>query len=656
MAGTNRRPRRSHGEAGTGATGLARRAVSELVAAVERGEIDALVLPTPEGDRVFTASSDEHPYRVLIEAISEGAITLDSDGTILYSNSAFARLVGFRLEKVIGSYLSSLVAAADHPRLQQLLSSAHGAQARAEIMLLTADGHTVPAYVSAQPLPGEDDRLCAVITDLTEVEQAREAHSRLASIVEHSADAIISLTPEGEVLTWNKGAEGLLGYKMAEMLGQSVLKTVPIDRCEEFLRLLDRIRQGSPIENLEFIQLRKNGTPVDVLLTLSPVCDRQGRVLGASAIAHDNSSSRRAQRRLESVLKSAPDAIIAVDHNSTIVLVNSQAEVLFGHSRPALVGQPLSLVLGRGREECVAPWLGQVPGQHLPGDRHQITAIHADGHMFPAEVSVGGMETEDGTLVCASIRDVSERLAFQQALRETNTQLQAALRAKDHFLATMSHELRTPLMGIIGFIGVLLLRLSGPLNEAQVRQLELVRSSARHLLAIINDLLDLARIEVSEVQLQRDTFCCATLLEETIRELADTAEQKDIELKMIPPAAPVMLHTDRRYLRQILSNLLGNAVKFTDTGGVQVRIEAKGEGPSRTVAIAIIDTGIGIQRQDLSRLFVDFCRVQSSSEHREGTGLGLHLSQKLALLLGGRITVSSEFGKGSVFTLTLTGC
>ncbi len=507
-----------------------------------------------------------------------------------------------------------------------------------------------------RPLPAGTIREGAVNTGLTGVDRDREAQLRMVSLVENCGDAIVSTTTDGKVLTWNHGAERLLGYAPAEMLGHSILKTIPMERCEEFLGILDRIGQGSPVERLDFIQIRKDDTPVDVRLTLSPIRDGQGRVVAASAIAHDNTANCRAQRSLEGILESAPDAIIAVDHCAIIVLVNSEAEILFGHSRPALIGQPLSMVFARGLEQSLAPWLQGDSTRHMPRGRHQISAIRADGQLFPAEVSVGDMDTEEGPLVCIAIRDISTRLAAQQALRETNTQLQAALRAKNHFLATMSHELRTPLMGIIGFAGVLMMRISGPLTESQSHQLEMVRSSARHLLAIINDLLDLARVEVGQIQLHLETFCCAALVQEAIRELAPTADAKDIDLRLAAPAEPVLLHTDRRYLRQILSNLLGNAVKFTDRGGVEVRIEAHGEGPSRTVAIAIADTGIGIRKQDLSRLFVDFSRVQSSSEQREGTGLGLHLSQKLAMLLGGRINVSTEFGQGSVFTVVLTGC
>jgi protein-histidine pros-kinase len=196
------------------------------------------------------------------------------------------------------------------------------------------------------------------------------------------------------------------------------------------------------------------------------------------------------------------------------------------------------------------------------------------------------------------------------------------------------------------------MKISGPLSDVQVQQLEWVRSSSRHLLALISDLLDLSRIESGKTQVQREPVSCAEALEETVHELAALAQQKHLELTVAAPETPVVLHTDRRFLRQILTNLVSNAVKFTDQGSI--RLSCRQDGDGGPVCITVADTGIGIRAEDLSRLFGEFCRVQSpSGDYREGTGLGLHVSQKLAVLLGGRITVESEFGKGSTFTLTL---
>ena len=634
---------------------MSKRDISELIAAVRSGEIDALVLPTPRGERIFTCVSQEEPYRVLIEAMSEGALTLSPDGTILYCNSAFAQLLGNSLEKVIGSRLPSFVIPPDAAKITLLLDNGSHGPARAEVSLLSRRGQTVPVFISVQPLRnGERDPICAVVTNLTEVVQARQAQLRLAEIVEHSADAIFAISAAGIVQSWNRGAENLLASSASEITGRSILPSVAVDRCEEFLGLLQQVCSGQSAQNIETVLLRPGGARVDVTLTLSPIRDHHGQVTGASAIARDNSAGKRHQRRLQGVLEAAPDAIVVVNHNADIVFVNTQAEILFGYRRSRMIGRPLSLLIPRCVNEFLGNWFQQEHNGRLPGTRHEISAVRADGSEFPAEMSLGAVESEDGTLLCGSVRDTSERHSFQQALREKNAQLQVALNAKEYFLSTMSHELRTPLTAIIGFIGILLMKISGPLNDAQVRQLELIRSSAKHLLAIICDLLDLGRIEAGKAKLQVELVSCLELVHEVSLELSGAIELKSLQFHILPPDSPVNLPTDRRFLRQIIVNLLTNAIKYTDTGSVTVSWRQETHPSEGTVSFRVADTGMGIQKSDLPRLFIGFSRVQNEfGPPREGTGLGLHLSQKLALLLGGRITVESEFGKGSVFTLTL---
>lgn len=633
------------------------RSVAKFVDAVVRGEVDALVLPTPRGQQVFTCSCDEEPYRILIEAMSEGALMLSTQGTILYCNSAFARMAGSSLERVIGSYLQEAVTEADAAALESLLARGAKQQARAELRLKSGGGRGLPVYFSTQPIPGHDGtRMCAVATDLTEVDVGRQAQLRLATIVESSSDAILSTTPQGVVLTWNKGAERLLGYTAEEMVGRNVLDTIAIDDCGLFLRLLEMVRAGESVGNRDIVQVRKDRTPVDVVLTLSPICEPQGSVLGACAIARDNTAHQRQQRRLQSVLESAPDAIVVVNHNSDVVLANSQAELLFGHKRDQLIGSPLQMLLPAPHHAAFMAARQASSSERVKGLRHEAIALRADGSQVPVEVSVSTVETNEGTLVCGSIRNVSERHTFQQALREKNALLQSALQAKDRFLASMSHELRTPLNAIIGFTGILLMKLAGPLTEKQTQQLELVRGSARHLLAIISDLLDLARIESGNAKLLREPVEAGAAIREALLEVTPVAEQKRLTVRVRPTAEPLVLYTDPRFLRQILTNLVSNAVKFTDVGDVECWPELRGKGEE--ISFVVSDTGVGIPPADLCRLFTEFGRVQSSSRgNREGTGLGLHLSQRIAALLGGRITVTSEAGRGSIFTLTLpVGC
>lgn len=642
------------GLSGGGVKGGKRERIAQIAAAIESGEVDALVVSTPAGQRVYTANG-ENPHRALVEAMREGALTVGVDGMIRYANQAFAGMTGYGLEKVMGSDLRGFIEGRDRGKLAELLKCGERGPQRGELGLEARGGRRVPVQVSIQPLPGAPGGgLCVVVTDLTEVEASQQSQRRLAAIVETSGDAIFSLKLDGKVESWNGGAEQMLGRGAGEVLGTDVGKIFVERSRGELERLMKRIERGETVMGVEMTARGRDEGEVEVLLTLSPIQDREGRVVGASAIARDFTERRRAHERLRSVLESAPDAIVVANGEGLVVMVNTQAEKLFGYRRDEMIGRAIAGLVESGMRDVVVEWIGQRLGYGRRGSQREVMARRVDGSSFPAEMSIGLVETEEGELWCATLRDVSERYEYQKTLQERNLQFQEALRAKDRFLAAMSHELKTPLTAIIGFTGVLLMKISGPLVEAQVRQLELIRASARSLLTLITDLLDLARLESGKSELQKGPVEGREVLEEVMRELSAQAEGKGLEMEVGEDCSGVVVETDRRYLRQILANLMSNAVKYTDQGKVVGRVWQERDGGREVVRFGVKDTGIGIGEEDITRLFSEFWRGSGASgQRKEGSGLGLYLSQRLALLLGGRITVQSELGRGSTFTLTL---
>jgi signal transduction histidine kinase len=236
-------------------------------------------------------------------------------------------------------------------------------------------------------------------------------------------------------------------------------------------------------------------------------------------------------------------------------------------------------------------------------------------------------------------------------LQATNAELAAASKAKDHFLATMSHELRTPLNAILGFTGTLLMKLPGPLTGDQEKQLGIIHASGKHLLSLINDLLDLARIESGKVDLKREKVVGQEVVNEVIEAMRLIAEQKGLRLESKAPSADVSTITDRRALLQIVMNLTNNAIKYTDTGSVLIELAQRHDNNRLLTEFSVTDTGVGIKEDDRARLFAAFEPLGDPDSRRESTGLGLYYSRRLAELIGGEITVQSEYGQGSTFSL-----
>ena len=356
------------------------------------------------------------------------------------------------------------------------------------------------------------------------------------------------------------------------------------------------------------------------------------------------------------LLEYAPDATVIVDNDGIIRLVNSQTERLFGYYREELIGQPVeTLIPQRHRTRHVGERTAYAADPHIRpmGLGLELFGLRKDGSEFPVEISLSPVLAREGTFVASAIRDVTERKAFERRLQELNSELENANRAKDQFLASMSHELRTPLNAVLGFTGTLLMKLPGPLNEEQERQLQIVRSSASHLLSLINDILDLAKIESGKREVTFETVAISDVVAEVRDSLASLAAEKGLQFSG-NVGGRLTTVTDRRALHQILLNLMNNAIKYTEHGSVSIDARAMNRDGETSIAIDVTDTGIGIKGEDLERLFTAFEQLDPTTTRRfEGTGLGLYLSRSLTQLIGGELTVRSVHGAGSTFTLTL---
>jgi PAS domain S-box-containing protein len=364
-----------------------------------------------------------------------------------------------------------------------------------------------------------------------------------------------------------------------------------------------------------------------------------------------------AAARFGGLLESVPDAIVMADAGGRIVLANGQAETMFGYARGELRGMPLEALMPARLRAAHVGHRRDYAARPLPrpmGGGRDLYGLRKDGAEFPVEISLSPVMAEQGQLIMSAIRDISERKRIELALHDKNVELARANAAKDRFLAGMSHELRTPLNAIIGFAGTMLMKLPGPLTAEQDKQLRTIQSSARHLLSLINDLLDLTKIESGNVELDFAPLQCRPLIDEMLQLFEPQARGKGLRLEAVSTPHEIAILTDRRALQQILMNLINNAIKFTEQGSVVVRLSTAAIDGRECVTFSVSDTGVGIAPECHAQLFQAFTQLDAGPTRQfEGTGLGLHLSQKLASLLHGRILFDSQYGVGSIFTLAL---
>ena len=503
------------------------------------------------------------------------------------------------------------------------------------------------------------------------VNNTQQAVDFISNILESSTEhAIIGQDVDGTILLWNEGARRAYGYEPEEVIGRidsSLLHTPEDVAAGKHREIMASTLHNNKWEGIGE-RVRKNGENFIAHVVMTLWRDDQGNAIGFLLISKDISqeihlteqlsvTQNQAEEQFRGLLESAPDAMVIANRQGTIVLVNSQTENLFGYRREELLGQPVEVLIPdrlHARHPEYRKGYFANPRVRPMGAGYELFGRRKDGSEFPVEVSLSPLVSEREMLVISAIRDSTERKRFEQTLREKTAELERANLAKDRFLASMSHELRTPLNAVIGFTGTLLMKLPGPLNTDQEKQLRTIQTSARHLLSLINDLLDLAKIESGNVELTLEPVNCRSVLEEVATALRPLAVAKGLAFVVKLPYQEITLLSDRRALSQIIINLCNNAIKFTEVGEVRLELGQQQQNEKSRTEIRVIDTGVGIQVDDQAKLFQAFAQVGDGATHRhEGTGLGLYLSQKLAALLGGRIEFSSEHGKGSTFILIM---
>lgn len=499
----------------------------------------------------------------------------------------------------------------------------------------------------------------------------------LSGVVNH---AVYMLDAEGRVSSWNTGAEAIEGYSEQEIIGQDfAIFFTPEDRAAgKPAKLLDHVRANGRRE-LEALRVRKNGSRFLARVSLSVIHDDAGRVIGFAKVAQDltDRQTEAAQRAI--MIEAAPNGMLIVNEAGIITLANRSAGALLGYEDEELVGWPFDLLptaqmTGHARD-CAAS--ADCDHQDKPSI-HDVTTARRDGSVIAVEVLLNPVRTLQGRIVIVSLFDLTERTRLQaereaqqarqhDEAQETQRQLEMLARhlglardradeasqAKSRFLAGITHEIRTPLNGILGYAQIL--AEEGNLTGPQLQRVDAMLSAGRHLLGMINAVLDLSVIESDRFELQptrAELLAVSNACLDVIRPHAE-AKQLDLRTENLS-AGPVALFIDATRLRQVIVNLLGNAVKFTSSGGVTLRLLACHSDRSR-VRIEVVDTGPGLQVEQRNRLFREFERLASDDEEAviEGAGLGLAITTRLVERLGGSMGYEDNPLGGSVFWVEL---
>ena len=654
--------------------------------------------------------------RAIFNSANFSSIATDANGVIQIFNVGAERMLGYTAAEVMNQITPAdisdpqeVIARAEElsrelgtpitPGFEALVFKAsRGIEDIYELTYIRKDGTRFPAVVSVTALRDEEETIIGYLligTDNTARKQAEEALLKAGALqraIFNSANfSSIATDAKGVIQIFNVGAERMLGYAAAEVMN----KITPADISDP-QELIARAKSlsaelGTPItpgfealvfkasrgieDIYELTYIRKDGTRFPAVVSVTALRDEHDHIIGYLLIGTDNTARKEVEEEQEklaqrlrdqqfytrSLIDSNIDAMMVTDPAGIITDVNKQLEVLTGCTRSELIGAPFK---NHFTDPARAEMSIKLVLQNKKLTDYEITAKTMEGKETVVSFNATTFYDRERKLqgMFASARDVTEQKRVDLVLQEKNIELESARAvaektnlAKSDFLANMSHELRTPLNSVIGFSEVLLDQLFGSINEKQRDYVNNILGSGRHLLSLINDILDLSKVEAGKMVLDLNNFPLRQTLDASLMMLKEKAFKEGIIINLDFNAhADVNIVADQRKLKQILFNLLSNAVKFTPAGGT-VDVSALRDG--NFIEITVADTGMGIKHEDIPKLFQSFTQLESVYTKKfEGTGLGLALTRQLVELHGGRIWVKSTFGAGSrfIFTLPLT--
>jgi PAS domain S-box-containing protein len=640
----------------------------------------ALIIAIGEAMRSAQQRASERGelLRVTLGSIGDAVITTDTKGRVTYLNPVAESLTGWEHREAMGRPLDEVFrivneetrAAAPNPALRALREGAVVGLANHTI-LIGKDG--VERYIddSAAPIRDEDGRISGCVLVFRDVSARRRAERDeknrllaarlLASIVESSDDAVIGKSLDGVIQSWNGAAERTFGYSAEEAVGSHISLIIPPERLGEEDQIIARLRAGHRVEHFETERRRRDGSLIFVSLTISPIRDDAGNVVGASKIARDVTRQREAEDRERRLFAEAAAAnakfraffdqgalfagIMEVD--GTILEPNRLSWEGCGFTREQIVGKKF----------WEGPWW--TPSSTLVETIRAGSIEAAAGRTFRAELPyfVGDGSERIADIIILPIKDEAGRVLFLAPTgtdvterKRAEAELSEVDRRKNEFLATLSHELRNPLAPLSHMLEVL--KRGGHDEDTRRHALQTMERQLGHLVRLVDDLLDLSRITHNRMELRRGRVELASVIQQSVQASRPLAEAAGHDVNVVLPAEPIHLGADPVRLSQVFGNLLNNACRYTRPGG-RIHVIAERRGTEAVVIVG--DNGMGIPEDKLESIFEMFTQVESSLGRAQGgLGIGLTLVKRLVEMHGGSVEArSGGVGKGSEFVVRL---
>jgi PAS domain S-box-containing protein len=598
----------------------------------------------------------------------DGIVTMGSDSVILTANPAAHELFGYRDGELVGCRVEQLIPDphrdAHESYVRRFLDTGERRiiGGRRELEGVRRDGSRFELELAVNVTRvGDEVLFVGLLRDLSERQDAKRrvfaTNTLLSAIAQNIQEGILLETPARRVAMVNAQLCALLGLDVdpEALAGESVSDTFArSDEAADFAAGTDEIVAAG-------VQVRGEALPLRGGRTLErdylPMQDG-GHLWQARDVTQQRAATealRTSEARKTAMLETALDCIVVMDQDGLIVDFNPAAEQTFGHAREHAIGSNLAelIIPERFRDAHaagLAKYLATGEGPALD-QRLQLPAQRADGSEFPAELAIHAIEVEDRAFFTAYLRDVTQRVQAEEALTAARDEAQRASRAKSEFLANMSHEIRTPMTAILGYADMVAGRGAGNVDPRVAARR--IRRNADHLLSLLNDVLDFSKIEAGQFRVAVASCSLHEILSDVVSLLRSAAAAKGLDVHThVDTPLPERIESDPVRVRQILHNVAGNAVRFTDEGHVALRVRWESE-PSELVVV-VEDSGIGIEPGRLEEIFESFAQVHERDPDRPGgTGLGLTISRRLANALGGELTAESEVGAGSRFTLRL---